>query len=260
MSAIFSLPLYSSIITLPGFSCFKGTFVLESKAVKGNVTRRADDPYGQGFGFVKTGYVSSQKLSFLKRASSVDRADSSSTAIFLDEGAKGNKGLRVTWAESPTNSRPASNLSWTDKVVEMDAQAVRAQTPPLAGEWAVSKGSTTESKSFMQSTNTGFASNSNAVATTNNHVITAATNNAQLASKSNFSMTSSSQASNKSNFSSMNMSSSQTQQTSMFSSSSSSFKSSSSFQTGSVRSKTFEAFPGMGGIENLNLDNEKAGN
>ena len=210
---------------------------------------------------MKTGYVSSQKLSFLKRASSVDRADSSSSAMFFDEGAKGNKGLRVTWAESPTNSRPASNLSWTDKVVEMDAQAVRAQTPPLAGEWAVSKGSATESKSFMQSTKTAFASNSNAAATNNLPVITSATNNAQLASNSNFSMTSSSQAINKSNFSSMNMSSSQTKQTSTFSSSSSSsFKSSSSFQTGSVRSKTFEAFPGMGGIENLNLENEKAGN
>merc|ERR1712107_561433 len=49
--------------------------------------------------------------------------------------------------------------------------------------------------------------------------------------------------------------------------SASSFNASSSFQasssstveSGGMRSQTFEAFPGMGGIENLNLASEKAG-
>jgi len=262
----------------------------ESKAMKGQVTRRMDDPYGQGFGFVKTGYVSSQKLSFLQRASSVDRydfrADRGSPVPSNDSG-RGGKGLRVTWAESPLNSRPASNLGWTDKVAEMDSQTVRAQTPPLAGEWAVSKGSTTDTKSVMsstktqslvQSSNTAFAS-SNAQATNNFPVKAAITNDTKLATNG-FSMTSGSQATKFASFSSQNMSSAQnmsssqnmssiqsmsssqkeSSKTSMFSSSSSSFKSSSSFQSGSVRSQTFEAFPGMGGIENLNLEGEKAGN
>ena len=264
--------------------------------MKGQVTRRMDDPYGQGFGFVKTGYVSSQKLSFLQRASSVDRydlrADRGSPAPSTDSG-RGGKGLRVTWAESPLNSRPASNLGWTDKVAEMDAQTVRAQTPPLAGEWAVSKGSTTNTKSVMsstktqslvQSSNTAFAS-SNAQATNNFPVKAAIKNDTKLATNG-FSMTSGSQATKLASFSSQNMSSAQnvsssqnmssiqnmtssqnmsssqkeSSKTSMFSSSASSFKSSSSFQSGSVRSQTFEAFPGMGGIENLNLEGEKAGN
>merc|ERR1711973_1076507 len=120
----------------------------ESKTAHGQVTRRADDPYGQGFGFVKTGYVSSQKLSILQRAASVDRDDSrmsiqGASPTFSNSSLR-TKGLRVTWAESPGSSRPGSNLGWTNLVVDMDAQAIRAQTPPLAAEWAVSKGSETK--------------------------------------------------------------------------------------------------------------------
>merc|ERR1719374_440995 len=91
----------------------------ESKVVHGQVTRRDDDPFGQGFGYVKTGFVSSQKLSFLQRSSSVDRSD---PRMFLGgaDSAQSNdsrgRGLRVTWAESPNSSRPGSNLGWADKV------------------------------------------------------------------------------------------------------------------------------------------------
>merc|ERR1712002_742017 len=135
----------------------------ESKVTKGQVTRRSDDPFGQGFGFVKTGFVSSKKLSFLQRASSLEPYDSRGVSPAPSQGSGKTKlGLRVTWAESPTNSRPGSNLGWTEKVAEMDAEALRAQTPPLAAEWAVSKGS--ETKSFSQST---FSFSNNATSSTN---------------------------------------------------------------------------------------------
>merc|ERR1711962_1196863 len=93
----------------------------ESKVTKGQVTRRSDDPFGQGFGFVKTGFVSSQKLSFLQQASSVDRYDSRSDLCGVSptpsqSSGKTKSGLRVTWAESPGSSRPTSNLGWTEKV------------------------------------------------------------------------------------------------------------------------------------------------
>merc|ERR1719285_162018 len=112
---------------------------------KGIVTRRSDDPYGQGFGFVKTGYVSSQKLSILERAASVERTVS---PTWSTASSKGAKGLRVTWAESPGSSRPGSKMSGTDKVAEFEALALQSETPPLAGEWAVSKGM--ESQAYSQ--------------------------------------------------------------------------------------------------------------
>lgn len=219
-------------------------------AASGQVTRRADDPFGHGFGNVKTGYVSSQKLSFLQRAVSLERYDAHSepkSCSPAPSNSSERKGLRVTWAESPQSSRPSSNLGWTEKVAEMESETMRAQTPPLAGEWAVSKGTNVESKSFKQS-NMAVASNMTAVNNTKNEM-------------NGFSMTSGSKATSmSSSFKSQSMSSSQMQSSSAMMSSSSSFKSSSaSFTSGSVRSQTFEAFPGMGGIENLNLEGEKAG-
>merc|ERR1719310_2182689 len=83
----------------------------------------------------------------------------------------------------------------------MDSQSLRAQTPPLAGEWAVSKGSKSES------------------------IINGSSSLVQ------------SQGPN-------------TIQSSSFQSSGSS-----TFQSSSIQaSKAFEAFPGMGGIENLKLE------
>merc|ERR1711890_50316 len=90
------------------------------------------------------------------------------------------RGMRVTWADSPAGSRPDSRLQ--------DVDTLRAQTPPLAGEWAVSR--VAESKQMSSSL---------------------------------------SSSSHKSSFSQ---------------------SASSSFQS----TNTFEAFPGMGGIENLKLD------
>ena len=254
--------------------------------VHGQVTRRDDDPFGQGFGYVKTGFVSSQKLSFLQRSSSVDRSD---PRMFLGgaDSAQSNdsrgRGLRVTWAESPNGSRPGSNMGWVDKVVEMDAQALRAQTPPLAGEWAVSKGS--EVKSFNQSSASFASSNSsfnaangisnvangNNIVANGNSINANGNRNAAIMSSNNVSGYQSNQLSaQKTSQMSMHKSSVSTQESmqksSAFSSntnstfkSSSSFQSSSNFQSG-IKSQTFEAFPGMGGIENLNLEVEKAGN
>lgn len=261
--------------------------------VHGQVTRRDDDPFGQGFGYVKTGFVSSQKLSFLQRSSSVDRSD---PRMFLGgaDSAQSNdsrgRGLRVTWAESPNGSRPGSNMGWVDKVVEMDAQALRAQTPPLAGEWAVSKGS--EVKSFNQSSASFASSNSsfnaangisnvangnnivangNSIVANGNSINANGNRNAAIMSSNNVSGYQSNQLSaQKTSQMSMHKSSVSTQESmqksSAFSSntnstfkSSSSFQSSSNFQSG-IKSQTFEAFPGMGGIENLNLEVEKAGN
>merc|ERR1712134_223307 len=141
-------------------------------AASGQVTRRADDPFGQGFGNVKTGYVSSQKLSFLQRAVSLERYDAQSepkSCSPAPSNSSERKGLRVTWAESPQSSRPSSNLGWTEKVAEMESETMRAQTPPLAGEWAVSKGTNVESKSFKQS-NMAVASNMTAVNNSKNEM------------------------------------------------------------------------------------------
>merc|ERR1719219_953068 len=75
-----------------------------------------------------------KKLGFLQREMSVDRDSNSSSPVGNGKG----RGLRVTFADSPTGSRPGSNLGWSD---------MRAQTPPLAGEWSAS--------STSQQTNNG---------------------------------------------------------------------------------------------------------
>jgi len=232
----------------------------ESKVSKGQVTRRSDDPFGQGFGFVKTGFVSSQKLSFLQRASSVDRYDSRSDLCGVSHSQSQNNGktksgLRVTWAESPGSSRPSSNLGWTEKIADMDAQTIRAQTPPLAAEWAVSKG--TETKSHSQSTfsfsnNASIASSSGLFKSENalcgSSLLSANNSTVSSTTTNNFSKTSASKMST----------SFQSSNSSAFSSSKT-MQSSSSFKQSSNMSQTFEAFPGMGGIENMNLEGEKAG-
>ena len=254
------------------------------KSQGGQVTRRADDPFGQGFGNVKTGFVSSQKLSFLQRGGSVDRSDRGSPAP--SNGSGRGKGLRVTWAESPNGSRPGSNMGWTERVAEIESQTLRAQTPPLAGEWSMSKENKLESKLVSQ---TSVAYLSNQLSSGNQFMSQPILTNANVSSGSSITqanqttMFQSTQksfacnnATNANNFFSQPnkavarknsmTSGSQVDQTSSFQSaqktsfsSSSTFKSSTSFQTGSARSQTFEAFPGMGNIENLNLENEKAG-
>merc|ERR1711890_125090 len=120
------------------------------------------------------------------------------------------RGMRVTWADSPAGSRPDSRLQ--------DVDTLRAQTPPLAGEWAVSR--VAESKQMSSSSS------------------------AQLTSGHSSSM----QASQSASFSSSQQMSSSLSSSSHKSSFSQS--ASSSFQS----TNTFEAFPGMGGIENLKLD------
>merc|ERR1719228_2617137 len=110
----------------------------ESKVAKGQVAKRSDDVHGLGWGNVTTGFVSRKKLGFLQHAASVER-DSHEGSPASGFGSR-TRGLRVTFAESPGGSRPESGAGWTERVAEMDSQTMRAQTPPLAGEWAVSKG------------------------------------------------------------------------------------------------------------------------
>lgn len=166
------------------------TFVLsaESKVTSGHVSKRIDDVHGLGWGNVKTGFVSKKKLGFLQREMSLER-DSSSSPVPNGK----SRGLRVTFADSPGDSRPDSSLGWTD---------LRAQTPPLAGEWSgqtsratVQAQSQTSSSSFQSSQSSSFSSK---------------------VQKSSFS---------------------------------------SSSQSSSIQaSKAFEAFPGLGGIENLKIE------
>merc|ERR1711951_330104 len=131
-------------------------------------------------------------------------------------------GRRVTWADSSSGSRPDSRLQEID--------TMRAQTPPLAGEWTVTKSAaksvSQQSSSFSQQQTGGVQ----------------------------FSGQSSSQASA---FSSTQQMSSSQQISSSSSSQKTSFSqsTSSSFQSSSIEaSKAFEAFPGMNGIENLRLE------
>merc|ERR1712029_1001987 len=115
--------------------------IQESKVVSGQVSKRIDDVSGLGWGNVKTGFVSKKKLGFLQREMSMEREASGSPV----PGARA-RGLRVTFADSPNGSRPGSTLGWAvGSVADMD---IRAQTPPLAGEWAVA---TTKAGSQMAS-------------------------------------------------------------------------------------------------------------
>ena len=173
--------------------------------------------HGLGWGNVKTGFVSKKKLGFLQREMSVERDSNTSSPVPNGK----SRGLRVTFADSPTSSRPPSNLGWSD---------VRAQTPPLAGEWSSSASSSQQAATTTTATNP---------------------NGSFLAQKSSVQARSfqSQQQHQQSSSSSFHSS-----QSSSFSSSvqKSSFSSS---QSSSIQaSKAFEAFPGLGVIENLKIE------
>merc|ERR1719228_1961382 len=182
----------------------------ESKVTSGQVSKRADDVHGLGWGNVTTGFVNRKKLGFLQSATDSMERDWSAEASPAPSG-----GRRVTWADSSSGSRPDSRLQ--------DIDTMRAQTPPLAGEWAVTKSAaksvSQQSSSFSQQQTGGgvqFAGQSEVHA-------------------SAFSSTQ--QASSSQQISSMQQ------------------MSSSSSQSSSIEaSKAFEAFPGMNGIENLRLE------
>merc|ERR1712227_454848 len=197
--------------------------IQESKVVSGQVGKRSDDVSGLGWGNVKTGFVSKKKLGFLQREMSMEREASGSPV----PGARA-RGLRVTFADSPNGSRPGSTLGWAvGSVADMD---IRAQTPPLAGEWAVD---TTKAGSQMASSQI----------TSNGSSSFAAQKSSSVQSKSFASQQSQS-------FSSQSQQSFSSVQKSSFSSSQSS-----SFKSSSIEaSQAFEAFPGLGGIENLKIE------
>ena len=179
--------------------------------------------HGLGWGNVKTGFVSKKKLGFLQREMSMEREGSGSPV----PGARA-RGLRVTFADSPNGSRPGSTLGWAvGNVADMD---IRAQTPPLAGEWAAA---TTRASTQMASSQM----------TTNGSSSFAAQKSSSVQSKSFASQQSQS-------FSSQSQQSFSSVQKSSFSSSQSS-----SFKSSSIEaSQAFEAFPGLGGIENLKIE------
>merc|ERR1711934_809572 len=140
-----------------------------------------------------------------------------------------SSGRRVTWADSSPGSRPDSRLQ--------DIDTMRAQTPPLAGEWAVTKSAaksvSQQASSFSQQQTGGvqFSGQSSTQAS-------AFSSTQQMSSSQQISSTQQ-----------MSSSSSSSQKTSF------SQSTSSSFQSSSIKaSKAFEAFPGMGGIENLRLE------
>merc|ERR1711970_900022 len=194
----------------------------ESKVIKGQVSKRSDDVHGLGWGNVTTGFVSKKKLGFLQREMSIERDSKSCSPAPGGFGSR-TRGLRVTFADSPGSSRPGSGAGWTERVAEMDSQTMRAQTPPLAGEWAVSKGSNSESMA-NESSSIVRAQGSGAMQSSS----------FQSSQMSSSKQTSTFQSSESSSFSSA--------QKSSFSSSQSS-----SFQSSSIQaSKAFEAFPGMG--------------
>merc|ERR1712217_254689 len=126
-----------------------------------------------------------------------------------------SRGLRVTFADSPNGSRPGSTLSWN---AEMD---VRSQTPPLAGEWSSAGQQVTNSQNL-------FSKKSSAI---NSQLVSAQSQESQSQSAS--------------------FMSSQSSQSTFTSVQKSSFSSS---QSSSVqKTSNFEAFPGLGRIENLKI-------
>jgi len=178
---------------------------------------------------VTTGFVTRKKLGFLQHAASVERE-------FSVEGSPApsstGRGLRVTWADSPGGSRPDSRLQ--------DIDTLRAQTPPLAGEWATDRGATNtmvmqshqeggNNGIMMQQQQMGSAQFSSSSSTFQASKSTAFSSSKQMSSSSSFSSSS--------------------QKTSFSQSASSSFQS-----TGIEASKAFEAFPGMNTIDNLKLE------
>merc|ERR1719510_2446625 len=194
--------------------------IQESKVSSGHVSKRIDDVHGLGWGNVKTGFVSKKKLGFLQREMSVDRDSNSSSPVGNGKG----RGLRVTFADSPTGSRPASNLGWSD---------VRAQTPPLAGEW---------SATASTSTSTSASSTQQVATATNGSFLAQKSATASVQAKSFMSQQQQQQQSSSSSF--------QSSQSSTFSSSVQKSSFSSSHSSSIQASKAFEAFPGLGVIEN----------
>jgi len=192
----------------------------ESKVSKGQVAKRSDDVHGLGWGNVTTGFVSRKKLGFLQQhAASVERD-------WSVEGSPGpaatGRGLRVTWADSPGSSRPDSRLQ--------DIDTLRAQTPPLAGEWAAERAGSGNIVTAHQSASRQFSSSQQS------------SSSSYQASQSQ-AFSSSKQMSSSSAFSSSSQKASFSQSTS------------SSFQSSSIEaSKAFEAFPGMNTIDNLKLE------
>ena len=197
----------------------------ESKVTSGQVSKRADDVHGLGWGNVTTGFVNRKKLGFLQRATDSMERDWSAEA-----SPAPSAGRRVTWADSSSGSRPDSRLQEVD--------TVRVQTPPLAGEWAVARSAeksvSQQSSSFShQQTGGGvqFAGQSEVHASAFSSTQQASSSQ-QISSMQQ--MSSSSSSSHKTSFSQ---------------------STSSSFQSASIEaSKAFEAFPGMNGIENLRLE------
>merc|ERR1719462_169103 len=198
----------------------------ESKVTSGQVSKRADDVHGLGWGNVTTGFVNRKKLGFLQRATDSMERDWSAEA-----SPAPSAGRRVTWADSSSGSRPDSRLQ--------DVDTVRVQTPPLAGEWAVARSA--EKSVSQQSSSFSHQQTGGGV---------------QLAGQSSVhasAFSSTQQASSSQQISSMQQMSSSSSSPSHKASFSQS--TSSSFQSSSIEaSKAFEAFPGMNGIENLRLE------
>merc|ERR1711892_1380527 len=251
--------------------------IKESKVVEGQVAKRSDDVHGLGWGNVTTGFVSRKKLGFLQRDMSLERDSIEGSP---GPGGFGNRarGLRVTFADSPGGSRPGSGVGWSvERVADMDAQGMRAEAPPLAGEWAVSKGSKSEftangSSSLVQTHGSGdiqsssFQSNG-ACNMQSSQISSSLSSSKMQSSQMSSSMSSSSMQpaqmlSSDMQPSQMSSSMLASKQASSFQSSQSSTQKSSfsssqssSFQSSSIKASTnFEAFPGMGGIENLKLE------
>merc|ERR1711892_443831 len=251
--------------------------IKESKVVEGQVAKRSDDVHGLGWGNVTTGFVSRKKLGFLQRDMSMERDSNEGSP---GPGGFGNRarGLRVTFADSPGGSRPGSGVGWSvERVADMDAQGMRAETPPLAGEWAVSKGSNSEftangSSSLVQTQGSGDIQSSSFQSNGASNMQSSQISSSLSSSKMQSSQMSSSMSSSSMQPAQMSSSDMQPSQMSSLISSSkqaSSFQSSqsstqkssfsssqsSSFQSSSIKASTnFEAFPGMGGIENLKLE------
>merc|ERR1739838_423533 len=167
----------------------------------GQVSKRADDVHGLGWGSVKTGFVSRKKLGFLQREMSTERDSNEGSPA---PGGFGNRarGLRVTFADSPGGSRPGSGVGWTDRVAEMDSQTMRAQTPPLAGEWAVSKGSNSEfvangSSSIVQTQGSGAIQSSSIQSSGTSNMQSSQISSSMSSSKMQSSQMSSSMSSSK---------------------------------------------------------------
>merc|ERR1719507_1981152 len=158
----------------------------ESKMTAGQVSKRADDVHGLGWGNVTTGFVNRKKLGFLQRAADSMERDWSSEA----SPAPSSGGRRVTWADSSPGSRPDSRLQ--------DIDTMRAQTPPLAGEWAVAKSaerSVSSQQSFSQMGGVQFSGQSSSAFSSTQQM----SSNKQISSTHQ--MSSSSSSSQKTSFS-----------------------------------------------------------